>query len=63
MARFENGDLKFIGSADSEFRDAFDHFDQGRPSAARRKLLAVLTDRLNERKNYQLYPTETSAVS
>ena len=40
-----------------------DAFRLSKPSAARRKLLKVLTDRLNERKNFQMYPPETSVVS
>jgi hypothetical protein len=45
------------------FGDAFHLLDQGNPSVARRKLLKVLTEHLNERKNFQMYPPETSVVS
>jgi hypothetical protein len=62
MARWDDGDLKFIWRPD-DFGDAFQLFDQGKPSAARRKLLKMLTDHLNERKNFQMYPSENSVVS
>ena len=61
MARWDDGDLKF--PYQDEFGDAFHLLDQGRPSAARRKLLKMLTDCLNERKNFQMYPPENSVVS
>jgi hypothetical protein len=57
VARWHDGDLKFYGYAEYEFSEAFHLLDQGRCGAARRKLLSVLIDRLNERKNFQLYPS------
>jgi hypothetical protein len=63
MARWNDGDLKFPCYPEVEFGDAFHLLDQGNPNVARRKLLKILTDRLNERKNFQMYPLETSAVS
>jgi hypothetical protein len=63
MARWDDGNLKFLCNPAHEFGDAFDLLDQGRPDAARRKIQNLLADRLNERKSFKLYPRETSAVS
>ena len=46
-----------------EFRDAFELSDQGRSKAAERKLLEILVERVTERKNFKLFPRETTAVS
>jgi hypothetical protein len=56
MAKWDNGDYKALYDPWQEFRDAFEIFDQGRPIAARRKLLEVLTHRLRDRRNFRLYP-------
>jgi hypothetical protein len=63
MARWEDGDLKYYGDARFEFRDAFLLLDQGHAKGAERKLLAILTERLRERRDFQLFPKETSALS
>jgi hypothetical protein len=62
MARWDDGDLRFCPPSIA-FGDAFNLLEQGQPSAAQRKLLNLLIEGLNERKNFQLYPRETSAVS
>jgi hypothetical protein len=63
MARWDDGDLKYLGYASMEFRDAFELSDQGRSQAAERKLLETLVERVTERKNFQLFPRETTAGS
>jgi hypothetical protein len=64
MTRWEDGDLKYFGDARSEFRDAFLLLDQGHAKGAERKLLAILAERLSERRDFQLFPREeTSALS
>jgi hypothetical protein len=62
MTRWDNGDLKFMGDADTEFRDAFDNLNKGYPLIAQRKVLTLLAKRLTERRKFQLFPQETSAV-
>jgi hypothetical protein len=57
MTRWEEGDLKFPGDPNGEFEVAFKLLAQRQPDAARRKLLEILRDRLQERKNFQLYPS------
>jgi hypothetical protein len=63
MARWDEGDLRYLGYAWMEFRDAFELSDQGRSKAAERKLLEILVERVTERKNFKLFPRETTAVS
>lgn len=63
MVSWDNGDLKFLGDAATQFREAFDILDQSRANAAQRKLLQILVDRLHERKSFQLYPKETSPMT
>ena len=62
MARWDNGDLKALYDPWQEFADAFEILNQGRPLAARHKLLKVLADRLNERKSFRSYPGESSSA-
>ena len=63
MARWDDGDLKVFNDGWCAFHEAFDLFNQGQPRAARHKLLNVLSDLLDERRNFQMYPEETGSVS
>jgi hypothetical protein len=58
MRRWEDGDLVFLGDADTEFHKSFDYFDKGHKAAARQKVLEILTERLIERKKYRLFTEE-----
>jgi hypothetical protein len=57
MRAWHEGRLSFVSDAETEFREALDLAEKGKIPSARRLVTKILTERLYERKKFQLYPS------
>jgi len=62
MREWDEGRLLFINPVDFEFKEALDLAGKGKILTARRRVIKILTERLYERKEFQLYQSVVEAA-